>query len=195
MESGKSTDLDPRVLAGLREGDPWALEESYRLLGARVYRVSRGLLAQVSDAEDATQEVFLKLFERAGQFDGRARFTTWLHRLTVNHCLHRLERERLRRSKDLDPDLVDDGESPSRVAEGSEARTRVEELLARIPPAHRAVIVLRELEELSYSEIGEVLDIPVGTVMSRLARAREGIARLIPTNNREAPLSSARSAS
>jgi len=180
MESGKHLDLDPLVLAGLRAGDPSALAECYRLYGARVYRLCRGLLCQPTDAEDAVQEVFLKLLDRAGQFEGRARFSTWLHRLTVNHCLHRLEKEHRRRADALDRELVDDAATPARRAEGEESRVLLAKLLLRIPPAHRAVLVLRELEGLAYVEIAEVLAVPVGTVMSRLARAREGLARLVP---------------
>lgn len=180
-------DLAPAVLAGLRRGEADALADCYRAFGARVYRICRGLLRQEHDAQDATQEVFLKVLERASQFGGRSRFATWLHRLTVNHCLHRLEKEERRRAGSLDraldraldderacePALVARDPSPAEGLVAREARKRVEDLLARLPAEQRAVLVLRELEGLSYAAIAEVLGVPPGTVMSRLARARE----------------------
>ena len=178
MPSAQSPDLDPTLLVGLRRRDTGALARLYGLFGARVHRLCRGLLPQDHDAEDAVQEVFVKVFERARQFRGTARFSTWLHRLTVNHCLHRIERERLRRAEDLDPALVDPANSPARCAEQAEASDRLDALLARLPTKSRTVLVLRELEGLTYDEIGEVLQIPPGTVMSRLARAREKLIAL-----------------
>lgn len=177
LEDVQAEDGDRRLLARLRARDVEALGELQRIHGARVYRLCRGLLAQPSDAEDATQEILLKVFERAERFAGRARFSTWLHRLTVNHCLNRLERERLRRADVLDQGL-DDGRlrdpapAPPEDAGAADERLLVERLLSRLPPDQRAVLTLRELEELSYGEIAAVLRIPVGTVMSRLARAR-----------------------
>lgn len=170
-------DLARRLARGERE----ALREAYELHGARVWRLCRRLLGRASEAEDATQEVFLKLFERAASFDGRARFSTWLHRLTVNLCLHRLEKERLRRVDELRPgdgDPCDPAPEPGRALERDEAGVELAGLLARLSPEHRAVLVLRELEELSYQEIAASLAVPVGTVMSRLARAREALVRL-----------------
>jgi RNA polymerase sigma-70 factor (ECF subfamily) len=174
-------DPDQDLVPGLKAGERGALRETYERHGARVQRLCLGLLGRTADAEDAAQEVFLKLFERAHGFDGRARFTTWLHRLTVNLCLHRLERERLRATHPLPPGgggLVDPGERPDETLARTEARTSLERLLARLSAEHRAILVLRELEGLSYREIAQVLAVPEGTVRSRLARARAELVRL-----------------
>jgi RNA polymerase sigma-70 factor (ECF subfamily) len=174
-------DPDLDLVRGLQRGDMPSLREAYERHGGRVQRLCRRLLGRAADAEDATQDVFLKLFDRARSFDGRARFATWLHRLTVNHCLHRLERDRLRQAARLpehDGALVDRGEAPDSACSRAEAAQRLEALLERLSPEHRAVIVLRELEELSYREIAAALAIPEGTVMSRLARARCELLRL-----------------
>jgi RNA polymerase sigma-70 factor (ECF subfamily) len=177
-------DLSPTDLARLRSGDPRGLEAAYRLVGARVQRTCLALLGNRHDAEDATQEIFLKAFERAGQFAGASRFTTWLYRLTVNHCLHRKERAELRRAVPLDAAEVQHAlapePSPADVAGVHEAYAIVVARLARLSEEHRAVLVLREIDELSYEQIAEVLSIPVGTVMSRLARAREQWTLLSP---------------
>jgi RNA polymerase sigma-70 factor (ECF subfamily) len=178
MQSG---DFDGDLVRRLARRETGALAEAWERHGARVHRLCLRLLGRACDAEDATQEVFLKLFERAGSFDERARFTTWLHRLTVNHCLHRLEKERLRAARPL-PDgesaPPDPGEAPLEQLGRTEARERLQALLLRLVPEQRAVLVLREIEQLSYREIAETLSIPEGTVMSRLSRAREAILRL-----------------
>lgn len=176
-------DSEHELVERLRAGDVRALEETYRRHGARIYRVCRYVLGSAADAEDAVQEVFLKVFERARQFEGTSRLSTWLHRIAVNHCLNFLERERVRRATRLD-----DGENelacprstlPIDVAGATESKQRLESLLARLPTEHRSVLVLREIEGQSYRDIAETLSIPVGTVMSRLARAREKLARFI----------------
>ena len=173
-------ETDRDLAERLRARDPRALEDAWRELGVRVHRLCRRMLGRPADAEDATQEVFLKLYERAGSFEGRSRFATWVYRLAVHHCLHRIERERVREAVALPGELVDRGEHacPVEVSSRAESAERLERLLARLTPEHRAVLVLREVEELSYQEIAEALAVPVGTVMSRLSRAREALVRL-----------------
>ncbi|MSR63070.1 MAG: RNA polymerase sigma factor [Planctomycetes bacterium] len=173
-------DPDQELAAGLARRELGALHATYERHGERVQRLCLRLLGRSADAEDAAQEVFLRLFERAASFDGRARFSTWLHRLTVNLCLHRLEKERRRVGRSL-PDadeLVDPGAAPDAELGRTEARETLARLLARLSGEHRAILVLRELEGLSYAEIAATLELPVGTVMSRLARARGELVRL-----------------
>jgi len=173
-------DPDQALARRLARRDMGALREAYERHGERVQRLCLRLLGKRADAEDAAQEVFLKLFERARSFDGRARFATWLHRFTVNLCLHRMERERLRLARALpdEGELVDPADSPAEALGRTEAREALERLLLRLSPEHRAILVLRELEQLSYEEIAAALAIPEGTVMSRLSRAREQLVRL-----------------
>ena len=163
-------ELDGATLEGLRRRDPHALAECFRTFGKRTYRLARGILGQGADAEDATQEVFLRVREKAASFDGQRSFAAWLRRLAVNHCLNRLEEKRRRDARvDLrDPDLV-----PVRSQADFETAESLERALATLPDEQRAVLVLREIEGLTYREIAESLSIPIGTVMSRLARARE----------------------
>ena len=172
-------DPDHALVLALRRGEHDGLAEAYRRHGARVYRLALRMLGRTPDAEDATQEVFLELFERARSFAGRSRFSTWLHRVTVNHCLHRLEKEGLRAVAPLSGDEHDAARGPAEehLARG-EARESLELLLLRLAPAQRAILLLREIEGLSYQEIAETLEIPAGTVMSRLSRAREDLLRL-----------------
>jgi len=164
----------------LRRGDRSALECAYRQFGARVHASCRGLLGNAADAEDAVQEIFLKLRERAAQFDGASRFSTWLFRITVNHCLHRLEKTRRRDAEqlplDAEREFADGGASPLELAHVRDAHEVLERRLDALNDEHRAVLVLRELNDMSYAEIASALEIPVGTVMSRLARGRRLLA-------------------
>src|SRR5262245_35827356 len=184
------SDMDPdQALARrLARREMGALREAYVAHGERVQRLCLRLLGRTADAEDATQEVFLKLFERARTFDGRARFSTWLHRFTVNLCLSRMERERLRLARALpdEGELVDPADSPVEALGRTEAREALERLLLRLSPEHRSILVLRELEGLSYQEIAAALATPEGTVMSRLSRAREQLLRLAAARPRDA---------
>jgi RNA polymerase sigma-70 factor, ECF subfamily len=172
-------DFDAPEIARLKAGDPGAQEACYRVFGLRVRRLCRHLLGRSHDAEDATQEVFLKLFERADQFSGEARFSTWIYRVTVNHCLNRLERERRRNAEPLaETDGASWAGDPLRAVDDRDA---VASLLEKLPAEHRAVLLLREVEGLDYRQIAVALDLPLGTVMSRLHRARQ---RLIEVSGR-----------
>lgn len=170
-------ELDDAEVRRLQRGDVGALELAYLRFGERVLATCRGLLGNAADAEDAAQDVFIKLFERAHQFDRRSRFSTWLYRLSVNHCLHMHDKLRLRRGNPLPVDATDElvaaTGSPLEAAQESDARTLLDRRLMELSPEHRAVLVLREIDALPYEEIANVLEVPVGTVMSRLARARE----------------------
>lgn len=151
------------------------MRTAYELYADRVYRTALHVLGQPADAEDALQDVFLRLFDKADGFRGDARVSTWIYRATVNHCINIL-RSRRRGPIGLVDDVLDPidtvGNSPAAASERAETRATVHELLERLPEKDRTVLVLREIEELSYLEIAEVLDVPEGTVMSRLSRAR-----------------------
>ena len=177
-------DLDPSDLERFRRGDPRGLEAVYRVHGARVQRTCLALLGNRSDAEDAAQEVFLRAFEHAGQFEGGSKLSTWLHRIAVNHCLHKKEKEGLRRAEPIEEalrsSLASERDAPHEVAGARDAREVLLERLGRLSEEHRTILVLREIDGLAYEEIAGVLGVPPGTVMSRLARARERWLELVP---------------
>ncbi len=179
---------DEQVLARLRHGDIAALGTVFEQLGPRVYRIARHMLGNQADAEDVTHDIFLDLLARSDRFAGRSRFSSWLHRVTVNACLNRLKRRRRRTAAEAGgaEACLDD---PSVTGERRETASRVSDALGRLSPDYRACVVLRELEGYSYAQIAELLEIPIGTVMSRLSRAR----RLLVAELRiGAPLASSR---
>ena len=171
-------DPDPLTIERFRAGDIDALVGVVDCFGGRVYRLARRMAGSDVDAEDLTQEIFVRAFERAASFRGDARFGTWLHSLAVHHCINHIRRRKLiqqrERSSAHMPERVtparDNG--PDRRLLAGERAAAIQAALDGLPAGHRACLVLREMEGLSYERIAQLLEIPAGTVMSRLARAR-----------------------
>lgn len=120
------------------------------------------------EADDITQQVFLQAFRSIGQFQGQSRIETWLYRLTVNECLQFVRRNRRWRFASLEWEPTD----RANRRDESEHREVLDQALERLDPELRSVFVLKEVEQLSYREIAEAVEIPEGTVGSRLNRAR-----------------------
>jgi len=152
-----------------REGRAGAFEELVRRHRARVYRVALRMLGNRTDAEDATQDAFLKAWRALPRFRGESSFATWMYRVVVNQCL---SSDRGRRPVVFLPDQVDPAPGPDDHTEGRARLAAFYRALATVTPEQRTVVVLRELEGLSYDEIAAVLDISVAAVKGRLHRAR-----------------------
>ena len=118
----------------------------------------------------------MKVFENCAKFSAKSSFSTWLYRVTLNHCLRLLERERRRRTFGLPH--AQSSEWTDAGLRAVDDRDQVEHWISMLNPEHRAVLVLRELEGLDYQQIADVLELPVGTVMSRLHRARTKLIEL-----------------
>ena len=129
----------------------------------------------LQDAADVTQHVFLQAFRSLDQFSGRSRFETWLYRLAVNESLQHLRRNRRWRYHALDWEPMDE----SHHGEDAERKELLEQCFARIDPELRSIFLLREVEGLSYHDIAEALQIPKGTVGSRLNRARRELRQIL----------------
>jgi RNA polymerase sigma-70 factor (ECF subfamily) len=174
------------VLDRVKRGEIAALEEIYRAFGDRVYRLCRSILGDDHEAEDAAQEVFLRVFHKLGSFDGRSRLSTWIYRLTVNHCLN-WRRRILRWPSFFGEDggaFVDREHDGRREIERLEAKDEVDRLLRGLAAPQRTILALREILDLGYDEIAKVLDVPEGTVMSRLHRARAALEARAGTSGR-----------
>jgi RNA polymerase sigma-70 factor, ECF subfamily len=159
------------VRSFVREGDSDAIEELLRRHQARVYGLAYRILGNRADAADATQEVFLLLLRKLRSFKEKSAFTTWLHRLTIN-ASYDLARKRSRapqpveRIERAEPDAID----------AAEARVAVEAGLAGLAVEHRTALVLREIYGMSYEEISTATGAALGTVKSRISRARVALA-------------------
>ena len=178
---------EKKFIALAQKGDQAAFGELMTRYEKQVYHQALRLLADPEDAADVTQEVFLKVWRSLPSFQGDSSFSTWLYKLTDNAAIDLLRREKKRRGDaslddeeyQWDSTLADPKGSPERVLEQQELRRTVAEGLKKLSEEHRRVLVLREINGLSYDEIADILDLTPGTVKSRIARARTALARLL----------------
>ncbi len=167
-----------------RDGDLGAFERLVERHRRVVVRVADRIVG-AREAEDVSQDAFLRAFHRFEQYRGDAPFRSWLLRITHNAALDHLARKR---PEPVDPDTLDEAPAPSGTrlpAEQLEVRERIERIelkIATLSPAHRVVLVLRDVEGLSYDEIAAVTDSPLGSVKGRLHRARQELAEILRAN-------------
>jgi len=168
-------------------GDRAAFKALYDRYHRRVYAVAVSVLKSPSDASDVVQEAFVKVHKHLGDFQGASSFYTWLYRISMNLAIDQLRRRKTARHVDYDdaigraeddaeansalgPTL--DGQDPGKTHSRKELAGKIQAALATLPEYHRQVIVLREVEGLSYEEIAKIMKVPKGTIMSRLFHAR-----------------------
>ncbi len=180
--AGHDSDLEDR----LRRGDPRAFEELVIAYQHRVFGVALRMLRNRGEAEEIAQEVFLRVHRAVGDFRGEAKLSTWLYAITSRLCLNRLasgERRMAREGEESLERLRADAD-PAAHAERGELEAALQRAITELPEERRVVVVLRDFEGLSYEEIAAALDLPLGTVRSRLHRARtdlkEKLERFLP---------------
>lgn len=159
-----------RIVAACRQGDQGAHRQLYDSCRQLVFSLAVRMVG-VQDAPDVTQLVFMQTFRSLEKFRGKSKFETWLYRLAVNESLQFLRRNRRWSPESLDWEPMDD----ANLGDDVERKELLEKALSRINPELRSLFLLREVEQLSYQQIAEVLDIPEGTVGSRLNRARRDL--------------------
>ncbi len=170
-------------MTAAQAGERVAMDALLRRHHDRIWAICRRLAGNDADAADATQEALLLVVRRLGTFDGRARFSTWVYRVATNACLDELRR-RGRRPRtglpDDDPDQHRATASAAPAFDGQVAdRLSIDAALAQLPEEFRVPIVLRDLTGHDYAEIATILEIPAGTVRSRIARGRARLAELL----------------
>ncbi|HYR71729.1 MAG TPA: sigma-70 family RNA polymerase sigma factor [Candidatus Acidoferrum sp.] len=177
----------PRFLDRLRAGDAPAFEELVMTYQHRVFGVALRMLGNRAEAEDVAQEAFVRAHRALGAFRGDAKLSTWLYAITSRLCLNRLasgERRMARQGEHALLRLSDAGPRPDAALERRELETALGRAIAELPEDRRIVVVLRDIEGLSYEEIAQVLELELGTVRSRLHRARselkEKLERFLP---------------
>ncbi|HLO39682.1 MAG TPA: sigma-70 family RNA polymerase sigma factor [Phycisphaerales bacterium] len=189
MPSGKPPDeevQDQTLVDAITRGEQGA----WRLLLGRhqtnIYNLCVRLVGNRELAEDLAQDTLVKLVQNIGRFDGRAKFSTWLYRITMNVCLSRLRAEKVRKHSSLDDQPRDDGPTAAAMLQGREPTSgqgvltdeRQQHILAALESLdteQRSILLLRDTRDLDYDQIAEVLEVPVGTVKSRLFRARAAL--------------------
>lgn len=185
----KASDADSDVVSRFQDGDESAFEDLVRRHEREAYQAAYRILGNSEDAQEAVQESFLRAFRALKAFRGEAAFKTWLTGIVINVCRNHAAKseEKLRRlsiSADCGEDddgaprtplINDPGPGPEQSALGSELRKAVEAALDRVGAEHREVLVLREIQGMEYEELAAALNCPVGTVKSRLCRARRAL--------------------
>ncbi|MEM7583005.1 MAG: sigma-70 family RNA polymerase sigma factor [Acidobacteriota bacterium] len=162
-----------------RYGDPQAFEEVYSRYAQMIFNLAYRMSGHLEQAEDLTQEVFLRIHRHLGRFNGRSTLKTWVYRVTLNHCRSKLGRRKYPMQPLADENdgeganLVDERRDPEDRAMARDAGRQISLALRQVKPVFREAVVLRDLQGLSYDEIAEILDVRVGTVRSRIARGRE----------------------
>jgi RNA polymerase sigma-70 factor, ECF subfamily len=177
---------EDRLIRKLQERDESAFRELVEQYGDRVYNMTYRMLGSAEEAEDLAQEVFITVFKSIDSFRGESKFSTWLYRITANHCKNRIKylARRHDRSKSEFDEALDPQTAAAAIAvprgpvrpdvqlQGVELEQTLQELIAELDEEQRVLVVLRDIEELSYEEICQITGLPEGTVKSRLHRAR-----------------------
>jgi len=171
------------LLLRFKDGDLSAFEDLIIEYQNKIFSLCRYMLGNARDAEDAAQDVFIKAYQKLNDFKPEASLYTWLYRIGVNTCLDYKRKSflRLRNHSESKMNSLPGDSTPEKEYQSKETSMAITRALAGLPEKLRTTIVLREIELLSYEEIADVLNISVGTVKSRISRARELLKALLKT--------------
>ena len=185
--------LERRLVRRLQKGDERAFRELVQKEGDRVFNLCLKMLRSKSEAEDVAQDVFISVFKKISSFRGDAKLSTWIYRIAVNCCKNRLQylqRRGAGRSMEFSDGVAQDrpemrATSPRQKLETKELQTQLERALEQLDEEKRLLIILRDVEDLSYADIGAITDIPTGTVKSRIHRARKSLREILESTNND----------
>jgi RNA polymerase sigma-70 factor (ECF subfamily) len=180
---------DAELITAAMAGDRAAMDALLRSHHDRVYAVCRRITGNDADAADATQEALIAIVRGLGRFDGRSAFSTWVYRIATNASLDELRRRKRRPMVIVDDPVsheLPDHDSGDRI-DGLGDRMAIDTALRLVPEDFRVPLVMRDVCDLDYAEIAETLDIPVGTVKSRIARGRGALAQILRAGNQTDP--------
>ena len=185
---------DHELVEAVKAGDRRAFQTLFQRYERKVYAVAYGFLRNQEDALDVVQEAFIKVHRYLPNFEGQSSFYTWLYRIVANLCIDHLRRSGRKRDVEFDDRLRHDGDQPeaavalvpisalgdpAEAVKNKEILAAVEESLAHLSDKHRAVIVMRELQGLSYADMAKTMNCSKGTIMSRLFHARRNMQKLL----------------
>jgi RNA polymerase sigma-70 factor (ECF subfamily) len=191
---------EKRLIRLLMQHDERAFEEFVRVYSDNVFNIAFRMLGNRAEAEDISQDIFITVFKRIHTFRGDSSLSTWLYRVTVNHCKNRIKylarrHEQQKREYDearagkQDPtkSLVGAVHRPDEIVEAMETEAQIQKSLKALEEDHRTILVLREIECLSYAQIGEIMKLEEGTVKSKLHRARTAFMKMMREEQGEDP--------
>jgi RNA polymerase sigma-70 factor (ECF subfamily) len=187
--TGRDPVDDRELVESARKGDRDAFRTLFERYHRRAYALAFGVLRHQDDALDVVQDAFIKAHKYLDKFEGNSSFYTWLYRIVMNLAIDHLRKHRRTRPVELDEQHLEEGSStgddsllpkilganPGRALLDKEIRKRIDEALGELSENHRAVLVMRELEGLSYEEMAQAMGCSKGTIMSRLFHARKNM--------------------
>ena len=178
------TDLKEKdLIRKAKQGDMHAFEELILKHEKIVYNLALRMMNHSEDAKDISQEVFLKAYRSLSNFDERSAFSTWIYRITHNTCIDEMRKRKGKQNYSLEEELeneagsmqrqiADEGDTPEESLLREEQKSEILQALDSLSEEHKAAIVLRDMKGFSYEEIAEILEVSLGTVKSRISRAR-----------------------
>lgn len=184
---------ETELIERCQKGDREAFNELVEQYQSHVINIAYGMLSDREDAYDAAQETFVKIYRNIGGFKGKSSLSTWIYRIVANVCNDML-RKRQRSAvvvsmsgtvsdeDDREMDITDNAPTPEEMAELNEEQRAVRIAISELSAEHREIITLSDIEQLSYEEISEILKCPIGTVKSRLNRARSALKKKLLKN-------------
>jgi len=184
LEAPSSGQFERDLVARHRRGDPEAFDEYYQMFAGLIYNLTLRQCGDPEAARDLSQEVLIRVYRSLGRFKGRSTLKTWTYRVCINLCRSKLGRRRLvtlplERDDGSLRDVSDEEPGPEARAISRSERDLLSDALPKLDLAFREAVVLRDLEDLSYQEIADVLGVPIGTVRSRIARGRDQLRQLM----------------
>ena len=181
-EEATVLESDAQVIARARRGEESAFAELLRRFRAPVFNLCLRMLKNRDDAEDVAQDVFVKVFGMLERYDDRYAFRSWIFKIAANQSIDFIRRNRVKlqsldeplsyKGEEIERQFPDDAPTPEETVETREIGQLLLKITDELPPHYRSMIVLRHQEQLSYEEIAEVLELPLGTVKARIHRAR-----------------------
>ena len=186
-----SREEDLELVRAVLEGDATAYRGLVEKYQNRVYHMVYGMLRNREDAKDITQEAFVKAYDKLESFRLDSSFYTWLYRIAHNRAIDFIRKQKRRKQTSFEEEIakrdaaiaeIHHQDSPRRTIERRELYDRIMDAMDQLPPEQKQVVLLRELEGLAYKEIAEVMDIPEGTVMSRLYYARKKLQGMLASD-------------
>lgn len=180
------------LLEKAKAGDTAAFEELIDSYLKKIFNLAYRIIGDYDDAADLAQDALIRIFRSISGFKEQSSFSTWVYRITTNVCLDEIRKRKNKKVLSLDEEIhMEDGDlkrqimsddpQPDEVAETEELRSIINNAISSLPEDQRIVISLRDIQGLSYEEISEVLDCPVGTVKSRINRSRQALKNVLST--------------
>jgi RNA polymerase sigma-70 factor, ECF subfamily len=184
------SDSEKNLLERAKAGDISAFEQLIEGYQRKIFNIALRMLGNYEDAGDLSQEVLIRIFKSIKSFKEESSFSTWIYRITTNVCLDEIRKRKNKRTISLDEEIrLDEGEmkrqiesdepTPEDMAEKEDLKKLVNDAIAMLSDEHRIAIVLRDMQGLSYEEIAEALNVPEGTVKSRINRARQALKNIL----------------